>query len=129
MWRDPEAEAVASTAAWRAHKSYDGRIPWKSWVARNVKLDIWYTWRNQKYKKSMEKLAAEEWWLGVEVEHVPSEHEAISDEAWQMLVEHYVDGWPLDVIAKKHSMKYACVQLMMKFASELLDTASRSVAY
>lgn len=121
MWNDPEAEAVASWAAWKAHSTYDGRIRWKNWVAHVVKMDVWAQWRNQRYRKAKERTACEEWWVGIGVETQPEAELPISREAWQMLVEHHVDGWALDVIAKRHGMPKSYVKQRMQAAAELLD--------
>lgn len=108
MWRDPEAESIANEAAWRAYETYKdpvvrtGNYTEEGWIALLVRQSIWSEWRKQAAIKRNNE-PTDGWWEDV-ISCSDDEHDdpVVNQEDWQLLCERYVDGWPVDVIARRH---------------------------
>lgn len=103
MSKDPEVESIAGMGAFRALRTYNGRIRFKRWVARCVKTSVWCYWRKRANRH--EELKDVAWCCEVyETPPVPCAEECVSTEDWQMLWEKHVEKWCIDVVARRHSM-------------------------
>jgi hypothetical protein len=97
MSRDQETESLAGVAAWRAWTTYRPELgDWRPYVSKFVRLSIQYYWRTRKpvLLEAPELIPAKE----------DSEQLDIPMEDWQLLVESYIDRWPMDVIARRHGV-------------------------
>jgi DNA-directed RNA polymerase specialized sigma24 family protein len=109
LWKDPEAESIANAAAWRAYTTYRepatryGNYTEEGWIALIVRQSIHQEWRRLgRQKRSNEH--TDGWWLEV-VSTTDDEvsEPVVSPEDWQLLCERFIDGWPVDVIARRHN--------------------------
>src|SRR4051812_4111950 len=120
MSRDPEMESIAGRAAWRAVRTYNGKLrdP-KRWVARLVRQGVWNYWRYKaRIREEQHDLALE---LAPAVERdTPLD---IPQHDFQLLWERYVDKWPLDVIASRHGVPRLWMKRMLALAMERLQDA------
>lgn len=124
-----DAQAAATTAAWRAYDSYDGSIPMERYVAVCVKRAVWDMWRRK--GRRGEKQQSEVWWAEVytrdgkatapyeddafdvkmqrppvadlpeEAEYIEVAGSLITRQEWLILYEHFVENMPFDVIARR----------------------------
>lgn len=105
--RDPEAMSYAAEAAWRALQTYDPKRcdNKKAWVVYCVKIAVYgfsRTMSQSRYTRYSEQLE----WLDEETkdtilaECVTVDPPVACDE-FKLLVESFVDGIPVDVLAKR----------------------------
>ena len=120
MSRDPEVEAIANTAGWKAATTYDPtrNVPWKRWVAYVVKVDVWYYWR----KLATKRETSTDWTENEDEQPLTYDEEPgfVWTEGFQMLVESCVLRWPLDVIAREHRCTIYRVRKMIQEARNAL---------
>jgi len=111
---DPiEADSIAGLAVRKAHETYSGKVKWERWVARLVKQRIWAHWRHIRDRHEEEQ--SEFWTETVMYVERPEESDLrISTEAWQLLYEHHVERWPLDVIARKYGVSVYTIKQWIK---------------
>lgn len=103
MLKEPiEANSIAGSAAERAIRTYDGRIPIKRWIALCVKRQVWGHWRQKARKNECQK--ADSWWAEAVYIHEEDILEGMDQADIQLLSEYYVEKWPLDVVARRHSV-------------------------
>jgi hypothetical protein len=67
------------------------------WIARCVKTEIWCYWR----KMRVRPVVHEGWENAADRDDEVTEL-LVSNADWMLLWEHFVDKWPLDVIARRH---------------------------
>ena len=117
MYKDPEAESLAGQAAWRAFRTFDDskKVPYKRWIARCVREDIWGYWRKLKVRP-MERLGEAE----VEVPESPHDDSEllVSTLDFQLLYEKYIEKWPMDVIAKRHGLSVHYAKQFVSIAQQ-----------
>ena len=114
MSRDPEVESLAGLAAWHAYQTYDeAKSNWRTWTGRLVKQEVIMYWRELKRRREwqMSQLHANIEGDPVAFEAVVAyadpdsdSHENLVDGDWQLLTEYYIEGWPLDVVARENNM-------------------------
>lgn len=108
MTWDPEAESIAAIAMLKALRAYDESkgVPLKRWIAYCVKIDVYHYWRKVKVRAKVE-LRSEEWWEAGEC--LASYDDEICEAElppilFQMLYDHYVNHWAIDVIARRYGL-------------------------
>jgi DNA-directed RNA polymerase specialized sigma24 family protein len=139
MSRDPDAQASALTAAWRAFETFDpdNGVPLNRYIAVCVKRSIYDMWRRKAKKREQQK--SETWWAEVfrvgvtnkspydtddfdarpkgrltdspETETDSRTQLAVTPSDWQTLVEYYLHNWPYDVIARRRGWKASFSEL------------------
>lgn len=122
--KDPEAESCGARGARKALLTYDGRIPVKRWIAFVVRRYVWCYLR-QRAKHETTGLSPDWWHTEVYAPAQESGEELVHQQDLQVLVEHYIDGWPLDVIAREHglSSKHAAAKRINAAKSRLLEAS------
>lgn len=148
MSRDPEVDSLAGEAAWRALYTYDQKrnvkLSW--WIAHLTKQAVQYYWRRIAVLREREKLMDDLWWqeqsqlgrVAMRAEHVDygsddnrtlrhrewEEREIEVDRTdWQLLVELYVLGYPLDVVARQRGMSVGQAKEARNAAVSRLEAA------
>lgn len=117
MTQDEDALSAAAAAAMRALNSWKPTgAPLKKWVASCVKRTVWDWMKRRARRKEEQK--ADTWWAEVH-ETSPMEAGEWSGE-WQILVEYYIDGWPLDVVARRHCCSTYSMRKQLKAAAARL---------
>ncbi len=122
-----EADSIAGLAARKAHETYSGKIEWERWVFRLVKQRIWAHWRHIKSRREEEQ--AEFWTDTVMYVHREEDTDLrVSNEAWQLLYDYYVNHVPMDVLAKKrkitvHEVKRWIEAVRVRFIAEYREEA------
>lgn len=118
IWRDSDAESVASEAVNNALNTFNaerGTLP--RWIALHVRQAIWDEWRKLRDRHS--QFASDGWWEAIYTLDDPvSDAPRVCDADWQLLVEYYVDKWPLDVVAREHGVSTYRVRRMIAAATE-----------
>jgi len=126
--RDPEAESAAGLAAWNAYRTFDPtlNVPWRRWVAVCTKSAVHDMWKKRQHV-SLEVLRrphecdGDTWTEYEVVAPVDSEPiEGVEWWDWKVLVEHYIDGVPCDVIARNRGVSKREAQQMVRDAVERL---------
>lgn len=134
MSRDPEVESLAGLAAWHAYKTYDEtKSHWRTWTGRLVKQEVIMYWRELKRRREtqMSQLMNRQEFDGrptafeATVVYIdPGDtHEKLRDGDWQLLCEYYIDGWPLDVVARENNMSINTARQTIKAAIARLQTS------
>jgi len=126
MWKDPEAESIAGAAAWYAMRTYNPEygVPTKRWVAKCVKRYIWDFWRRR--VKRREEFHTELWWEHV-IERTTEQTEHLNPADMKLLHEYYIEGWCLDVVARRYGItKYAAKQRINAAVARLQEVVCRS---
>lgn len=102
MTKDPEGQSIAGMATLCAIRSFRSEleVPIERWVALNVRHQIWCHWRKLRARPFARTHDTDG--LDASCEDEPWEEETLSVEDRILLFEHYVDRWPLDVIARRH---------------------------
>jgi len=110
MVKDQEADCLAGIAAWHAYTSFDPTrgLEWKRWVALCTRQTIYQWWRKlhrrgEKHLSALDQEQAEEASAKIAMlDEPPFDELSVNDR--QLLHEHHVDRWPLDVIAKRRGI-------------------------
>lgn len=125
MSKDPEVDSLAGEAAWRALYTYDisrgVKLSW--WIAQLTKRSVQYYWRRLAKLREREKLMDELWWQEQSAGHSTEDSINIAATDWQLLVESFVLGWPLDVIAREHGISIGTVKKIRNAAIARLEAA------
>lgn len=143
MSKDPEVDSVAGEAAWRALYTYrierGVKLSW--WIAHLTKQAVIHYWRRMSKLREREKLMDALWWqeqsnVGrVSEKNVRyaednlvrrvSEEETVEvrRDDWQLLVESFVLGWPLDVIARERGVSKDTARRLRAAAVSRLEAA------
>lgn len=137
MSRDSEMESIANLAAWRAYESYrepdakTGNHTEEGWIAHVVKQHVWGYWREQHLTKKRNNLPTDGWWeVVVAVEDDPiTEDEVCSQDDWQLLCERYIEGWPLDVVARRHNVSTCYVKKLIAAALQRFTDGMSKLGY
>jgi len=116
MNKNPEMEEVACLAAWKAVRTYDPSraVPFKRYLALLVKRRV-YDWQGDRRRQP--KTQTDEWWAANEpaIQMLVAADEYSAD--FQMLVEYYIDKWPLDVLARRHGVSIYKVRKLLRAAT------------
>lgn len=115
LTRDPEGESLAGLAAWYAYRTFDPtkNVPWRRWVAICVKGHLRDYW---KYKRT------ESWVETTTIAPMDSEPiDELLQTDWQLLVESFIDKWPMDVIARRRGITIYQVKYMIRAAVARLE--------
>lgn len=115
--------SIAGKALWWAIRTFDEskNVPLKRWIARCVKQGVWSYWRQIRVRP--DRLATD-----TGLEDVPENREhpedlPISREDFKLLIEYYVEKWPLDVVARRYGVGLHTARKMLKAAvSRLRET-------
>lgn len=150
MSQDPEVDSLAGEAAWRALYTYDQsknvKLSW--WIAQLTKQSVQYYWRRMAKLREREKLMDELWWqeqsnIGRVAETSGRKHAYVDGdnltlrlvtdgeelqydvkrEDWQLLIESFIQRWPLDVIAREHGVTIGTARKMRAAAISRLEAA------
>lgn len=121
----------ANVAAWRAFEAFDGTGTMQGFVALCVKRHIWCLWR--KAAKAPITQLTFSWWEQNICDVEPQcDEQTVPQEDIQLLSEYYIDKWPLDVVARRHSVTVYRIRKMIRAAvdrlSELLDGEEATAA-
>lgn len=124
MSKDPEVDSLASEAAWRALYSYDEsrnvKLSW--WIAQLTKQSVQYYWRKMAKLREKEKLMDELWWQEQSHRQRDDSLDVVASD-WQLLIESFVLGYPLDVLARDRGLSLHEVQKLRKAAISRLEAA------
>ena len=109
MWKDPEAESLAGLSLWHAWRTYDGSrgVPLRRWIALCVKQHIWQEWRRVRVRFEQEPEG------GIEVAEESPQDAGEYSFAFRLLVEYYLQKWPLDSIARKYQVNVATAKRLI----------------
>jgi hypothetical protein len=121
MWKDPEAESIAGFATLKGVRSFDPtrNVPIERWIARRVRLSIWYHWRER--AKRGPELHDTVWFEEVYELATIDEHEPDIDLSdWKMLYEHHVEGCCTDVLADRYGVPVKWMRQMLVWAEARL---------
>lgn len=141
MSRDPEAESWAGMAAWHAFKTFKPslNVPWQAWVTRVTKQHICYLWRTAKRRREvqfsqMQTTSFDETPMEqlVPDANLDSEPMDMSPADWQLLVEHLIEGWPIDVLERRYNLSNRQIRYRLEAVKDeflALIRLDRRVAY
>lgn len=123
MSKDPEVDSLAGEAAWRALYTYDinrgVKLSW--WIAQLTKQAVQYYWRRLAVLRKREKLMDELWWQEQSTCDNTETDIDIATTDWQLLIESFVLGWPLDVIARERGISIGMVKKLRNAAIARLE--------
>lgn len=123
MSNDPEVDSIAGEAAWRALYSYDikknVKLSW--WIAQLTKQAVIHYWRRLKKLREQEKLMDEIWWADQYRDDTEIQTIEIQTTDWQLLVESFILGHPLDVLARDRNISIDAVRRKRKAAISRLE--------
>lgn len=119
MPRDPEWDSIAGRAVFRAMRSwgnYSNGCSYRTWVIKLTRQGIWNYWR---LLAKQEQFKSELWWE--RVYEMPYEvGDELAQPDLQLLHEHAIAKWPLDVIARRHGVTICRVKRMLNAAKARL---------
>ena len=121
MGRDPELESIAGEKWWHATVTFDPSlgVPLRAWIARCVKQGVWEYWRSKQIRRRPHTGADPE-------PPAPDQTERdllLSQPCWRMLVEHYIDKWPLDVMCREYGLTVRQMRNTLALLAEKLKEA------
>lgn len=103
MGRDPELESIANISGWKACETWNGNMPLERWIAACTKRNIWCYWRERARKR--EEQADLGWFLeSIAARPTPDDVAELDQPQLQLLCEYHLEGWCLDVVAKRKGM-------------------------
>lgn len=115
----PEAKSAASETLSKALRAFASRVPLKHYIRVCVKRAVFHEWR----KKRDRHAELTSTWEHVFTVDTPESELAIPQEDWQLLVEHYIDGRYLDIIARDRGVSvYAIRKLMTSAVQKFLES-------
>lgn len=114
MMKSGDREHVASVAAQRALRYYDGSIPWRKYVAYITRVEVHFYWR--KLKRRAETTMKDEWWSEEVYVLDDSPTLDISPEDNKLLHEYHVEKWCLDVVARRYGVSVYRARIMLREA-------------
>lgn len=123
MPRDCEAESLAGEAALRALRTYDpGRaVPMERWISICVRTDVWCYWRQR--SRQSETFHDEQWWEENEPVAPEVDEVELPCQDWQILVETYIQRWPIDVVARERGISVYAARKLLRAAEARLERA------
>lgn len=123
MTKDPEGQSIANIAVFRAIQSYDATtgVPIRRWIAKKVKQGIWCHWRKIRIRR--EEFKAELWWDTNVSYSYTEENLGLDQSDWQVLCEHFIDSWPVDVVARRHGVSTHTMRKRLRAAVVRLQKA------